>query len=203
MPRASTSSELVVGTVLQCILGPEDQRAHFARRAPSTVHHAQVVFGHLAWARATHDLSCAFDHVAKASGEEGLPRGELSAVGVDREATLVCRVGRLLEGADLALFHESSVFEAHGHEDRVSIVELGELHVPRTVARHLEGPGSRDFDRCRRDAVGLPDADAALLHPHPKQVNRPLGMDLARSARVIISAAAPSQGMTHSSSRRG
>ena len=76
----------------------------------------------------------------KSAGKPGLTTGELAAVGVYGEGTFVGCISFCEERTDFALLHESCIFEAHGHEDGVSIVEFGELHIRRLVTRPLELP---------------------------------------------------------------
>src|SRR5262249_13524547 len=142
----------VLITRLKCGLGPEDQRAHLARNAPSAVDHTEVVFGHLAWPRPTHNLARGLDHVAEAARQARLATGDLAALRVDREGSLVGRVRRLVEGADLALLAEAGVLQRRRHQDRVAVVELRELHVGGPVAGHLEGARRRDPRRRGGDA---------------------------------------------------
>ena len=125
---------------LEGVLGPEDQRAHFARRAASTIHHAQVVVFDLAFTRLAHDLAHAFNHVAKAAGQTRLPARELAAIGINRETAFVRGIGGFVKRTDLTFFAKPGIFEAHGREDSISIVEFSELHILRAVPGHLKGP---------------------------------------------------------------
>src|SRR5215216_802396 len=110
MGYSATNSSFIIphsSFRLQCVLGPEDQRAHLARDAPSPVDHTQVVPGHLALAGAAHDLAGGLDYVAEAARQAGLPAGDLAAVRIHRERPPVGRIRRLVEGADLALLAEA------------------------------------------------------------------------------------------------
>ena len=123
--------------------GAEYERAHHARGAPSTVDHAQVVLGNLTLPGPSHHLTNSLDDVSESSGPaHGLSGGKLSAIGVYGKLALVGCVHGIIKGANLALFAESSIFEADGREDGVSIVELGKLYVSRPVTRHLVGLAS-------------------------------------------------------------
>lgn len=88
-----------------------------------------------------HDLAHAFNHMAKATSQTRLTAGELTAIGVNRETTFVRCIGGFVKRTDLTFFHKSGIFEAHGREDSISIVKFSELHIFRTVPRHLKGPG--------------------------------------------------------------
>ena len=57
---------------LERVLGTENQRAHFARCAASTIHHAQVVSGDLTLSSLPHYLASAFDDMAEPSRQSRL-----------------------------------------------------------------------------------------------------------------------------------
>src|SRR3712207_235640 len=105
---------------LECVLGPEDQRAHLARRAASAIDHTEVVLWHLTRSRSTHDLASRFDDVTEPPGQSRLPARQLTTIGVYREAAFVGSVGRRVERADLPLLTEASVLNRRRNEDRVA-----------------------------------------------------------------------------------
>ncbi len=69
--------------------------------------------------------------------DELLAAGDLAAVGVDGEGALVRSVRTLEEGADLPLRTDSRVFQARHDQDRVAVVELGELHILWAKSSHF------------------------------------------------------------------
>jgi len=143
---------------LLCGLRAKYERAHHARGTPSTVDEAQGVLGNLALSSPAHDLAGRLNHMSKtASPTHRLAAGDLAAVGIDREAPFVGRIHRIEEGANLSLLAESSIFEAHGREDGISIVDFGKLDVLGSVPCHLKGLTGRD-DNGRGGHPGtLPD----------------------------------------------
>src|SRR5690242_5453848 len=110
----------------------EHQRAHHARGAASAIHRGEIVPRHLSIAGFTHDLAGGLHAVAEAARVAArLAARQLAAVGVDRKGSLDGGVGGLIEVPDLALLANTRVFEAHGHENGVSVIEFQELHVSR------------------------------------------------------------------------
>ena len=73
----------------------------------------------------------------------GWPAGDLATIGIDGEASLVGGIDRIIEGADLTFLTESRIFEAHGREDGISVIELGELNILRPITSHLIGLAGR------------------------------------------------------------
>ncbi len=63
--RHIVTSITVLG--LECVLGPEDQRAHLARCATSTIHQTKIVFLHLSAPRLFHNLAGAFNDVTEST----------------------------------------------------------------------------------------------------------------------------------------
>ena len=108
------------------------------------------------------------------TGPEALSMGEmagkLSAVCVHRKSALVSSVCRFEEGANFSLLYEACIFEAHGHEDGVSVVEFGKIHVCRCVASHLECSWRRHRGGRYRNVRGLPDVRFTLFHTRAEQV---------------------------------
>ncbi len=136
----------------------EHQRAHHACGAPSAIHERQIVAGHLPFTGLAHDLASRLHYVPEATGVAyRLAARELPAVGIDGKGPLVGGVGVPVEVADLTLLADSRIFEAHGREDGVSVVEFGELHLPGAVARHLQGSTARHDHRAEGDVLLLPD----------------------------------------------
>src|SRR5262245_58270559 len=112
-------------SVLLCGLRAKYERAHHARGTPSTVDHCQVVLSHLALPGAAHNLARRLNHVSEPSGATyWLATRYLATVSVHGEAAFIGRIDGIKEWANLALFAEASIFEAHGREDGVSIVEF-------------------------------------------------------------------------------
>ena len=125
---------------LLCGLRAKYERAHHARGTPSTVNKAQGVLGNLALSSPAHDLAGCLNHVPKTTRPtHRLATRDLATVGIDGEAPLVGRIDRIEEGANFSLLAESGIFEAHGREDGISIVDFGELDVLGSVPCHLEG----------------------------------------------------------------
>ena len=143
---------------LHCGFRAKYERAHHARGTPSTVDEAQGVLSNLALSSPAHDLAGRLNHVSKtARPTHRLATRDLATVGIDGEAPFVGRIHRIEEGANFALLAESSIFEAHGREDGISIVDFGKLDVLGPIPRHLEGFTGRD-DHGRGGHPGtLPD----------------------------------------------
>jgi len=101
--------------------------------------------GHLASSRLTADLPGGLNDLLGAAGAHGvqLPRAKLAAIGVDGEIALVGGVVAVQEVPDLSLGAQPGIFEAHGLENGVSVVEIGELDVLRRIPRHLKGAPRR------------------------------------------------------------
>src|ERR671931_113005 len=148
--RYQTSMDIQLGMVysvaialllcLLCGLRAKYERAHHARGTPSTVHKAQGVLGNLALSSPAHDLAGRLNHVSETTRPaHRLATGDLAAVGIDGETPLVGRIHRIKEGANLSLLAESSIFEAHGREDGISIIDFGELDVLGPIPCHLKG----------------------------------------------------------------
>jgi len=96
--------------------------------------------GNLALSSPVHDLAGCFNDVSETTSPTyRLATGDLAAVSIDGEAPFVGRIHRVEEGADFSLLAESSIFEAHGREDGVSIVDFGEVDILGSVPRHLKG----------------------------------------------------------------
>jgi hypothetical protein len=143
---------------LHCGLRAKYERAHHARGTPSTVDEAQGVLGNLALFSPAHDLAGRLNHMSETTRPtHWLATGDLATVGIDGEAPFVGRIYRIEEGANFSLLAESSIFEAHGREDGISIVDFGELDVLGPIPRHLKGLAGRD-DHGRGGHPGtLPD----------------------------------------------
>src|SRR4030095_8089469 len=143
---------------LLCGFRAKYERAHHARGTPSTVDEAQGVLGNLALSSSAHDLAGRLNHVSKNTRpNHWLANRDLAAVGIDREAPFVGRIHRIKEGANVSLLAESSIFEAHGREDGITIVDFGELDVLGPIPCHLKGLTGRD-DHGRGGHPGtLPD----------------------------------------------
>ena len=125
---------------LLCGLRAKYERAHHARGTPSTVDEAQGVLGDLALSSPAHDLADRLNYVSEtASPTHRLAAGDLATVSIDGEAPFVGRIDSIEEGADFSLLAESSIFEAHGREDGVSIVDFGELDILGPIPCHLKG----------------------------------------------------------------
>jgi len=133
----------VAMTLLLCLLcgiRAKYERAHHARGTPSTVDEAQGVLGNLALSSPAHDLAGRLNDVSETTGPTyRLATGNLAAIRVNGKAPFVGRIHRVEEGADFSLLAESSIFEAHGREDGVSIVDFGEVDILGSVPRHLKG----------------------------------------------------------------
>src|SRR4029453_9502577 len=143
---------------LFCGFRAKYERAHHARGTPSTVDEAQVVLGNLALSSPAHDLAGRLNHVSKtARATHRLATGDLAAVGIDGEAPFVGRINRIKEGTDFSLLTETSIFEAHGREDGISIVDFGELDVLGPVPCHLKGLAGRADHGCGGHPGTLPD----------------------------------------------
>src|SRR5262249_22396341 len=113
---------------LHCGFRAKYERAHHARGTPSTVDEAQGVLGHLALSSPANNLAGRLNHVSEPTRPtHRLATRDLAAVSIDREAPFVGRIHRIKEGANFSLLAESSIFEAHGREDGISIVDFGEL----------------------------------------------------------------------------
>src|SRR6266446_6163954 len=151
----------VAMAILLCLLcgfRAKYERAHHARGTPSTVDEAQGVLGNLALSSPAHDLAGRLNHVSETTRPtDRLATGDLAAVSIDREAPFVGRIHRIKEGADLSLLAESSIFEAHGREDGISIVDFGELDVLWSIPCHLKGLAGRDDNGCGGHPGTLPD----------------------------------------------
>src|SRR5439155_23586656 len=90
--------------LLQGILGAKHQRCFLRWGAAIHVHHAQVVLRDLALTGLAPDLADSLDQLlGSARAADELAGGKLAAIGIDREAALVGRVGALKKAADLAL----------------------------------------------------------------------------------------------------
>jgi len=125
---------------LLCSLRAKYERAHHARGTSSAVDEAQGVFGDLAFSSPAHNLAGCLNYVSETTSPTyRLAGGDLTTVGIDGKAPFVGRIDRIEEGADFSLLAESSIFEAHGREDGVSIVDFGEVDILGSVPRHLKG----------------------------------------------------------------
>src|SRR5262249_51691286 len=143
---------------LLCGLRAKYERAHHARGTPSTVDHGQVVLGDLTLSGATHNLARRLNHVSETTRPaHRLAARYLAAVSVHGEAAFVGRIDGIKERANLALLTEASIFEAHGREDGVSIVEFGKLDILWPIARHLIGLAGRGNHGRGRYPGTLPD----------------------------------------------
>src|SRR5262249_34211497 len=91
------------------------------------------------------------------SPTHGLAAGDLAAVSVHGEAAFVSCIDGIKERANLALLAKASIFEAHGREDGISIVEFGKLDILGPIARHFIGLASRDDDGRGGHPGALPD----------------------------------------------
>ena len=147
--------------VLLCLLcgfRAKYERAHHARGTPSTVDEAQGVLGNLALSSPAHDLAGRLNHVSETTRPaHRLATGDLAAVGIDREAPFVGRIYSIEEGTNFSLLAESGIFEAHGREDGISIVDFGELDVLSPIPGHLKGLAGRDDHGCGGHPGTLPD----------------------------------------------
>ena len=96
---------------------------------------------HLPLARLAADLPhCLHDLLATTgAGRVQLSGGKLSTVSVYREVAFVGGVVAVQEVANLTLGAEARILEAHGLQDGVSVIEIGKLHIFRTVPRLLKG----------------------------------------------------------------
>src|SRR5262249_44502587 len=162
---------------LLCGLRAKYERAHHARGTPSTVDHCQVVLGDLALPGPAHNLAGRLDHVSETPGPaHRLATRYLAAVSVHGEAALVGRIDGIKKRANLALLAEASIFEAHGREDGISIVEFGELYILWPIAGHLIGLTGRNDDRRSGHPGALPDRIVvAGTRPSTQQVYGWLG----------------------------
>src|SRR5262245_31101450 len=143
---------------LLCGFRAKYERAHHARGTSSTVDEAQGVLGNLALSSPAHDLASCLNHVSETTRPtHRLATGDLATVGIDREAPFVGGIHRIEEGANLSLLAESSIFEAHGREDGISIVDFGELDVLGAIPCHLKGLTGRDDHGCGGHPGTLPD----------------------------------------------
>src|SRR5215510_11548517 len=143
---------------LLCGLRAKYERAHHARGTPSTVDKAQGMLGNLALSSPAPDLAGGLNHVSKtACPAHRLATRDLAAVGIDGKAPFVGRIYRIEEGANFALLAESGIFEAHGREDGISIVDFGELDVLGPIPCHLKGLTGRDDHGCGGHPGTLPD----------------------------------------------
>src|SRR5215471_4211508 len=134
------------------------ERAHHARGTPSTVDHRQVVLSDLALPSAAHNLARRLNHVSEPpSSAHWLAARYLATISVHGEGAFVGRIDGIKERANFALLAEASIFEAHGREDGVSIVEFGELDILWAIARHFVGLARRDNHGCGRHPGALPD----------------------------------------------
>ena len=125
---------------LLCGFRAKYERAHHARGTPSTVDEAQGMLGNLALSSPAHNLAGRLNDVSETTGPaHRLATGDLAAVGIDREAPFVSRIHSIKEGANFPLLAESSIFEAHGREDGISIVDFGKLDVLGPIPCHLKG----------------------------------------------------------------
>src|SRR5262249_52878195 len=143
--------------LLFCGLRAKYERAHHARGTPSTVDHCQVVLGDLTLPGAAHNLAHRLDHVSETtSPAHRLAAGYLATVSIDGEAAFVGRIDGIKERANLTLLAETGIFEAHGREDGISIVEFSKLHILWPIARHLIGLAGRDHHGRGRHSGALP-----------------------------------------------
>jgi hypothetical protein len=134
------SVAIAIPPCLLCGFRAKYERAHHARGTPSTVDEAQGMLGNLALSSPAHDLAGRLNHVSETTRPTyRLATGDLATIGIDREAPFVGRIHRIEEGANFSLLAESSIFEAHGREDGISIVDLGELDVLGPIPCHLKG----------------------------------------------------------------
>ena len=162
---------------LLCGIRAKYERAHHARGTSSAVDEAQGVFGDLAFSSPAHDLAGRFNHVSKtASPAYRLAGGDLTTVGIDGKAPFVGRIDSIEEGTDFSLLAESSIFEAHGREDGVSIVDFGELHVLGSIPCHLKGLAGRDDDGRGGQPGALPDGVVVRdTRPGAQQIHGRMG----------------------------
>src|SRR5262249_10848627 len=143
---------------LHCAFRARYARAPQPRGTPSTVDEARVVFSPLALSSPAHDLAGCLNHVSETTRPtHRLATGDLAAVSIDREAPFVGRIHRIKEGANLSLLAESGIFEAHGREDGISVVDLGELDVLGPIPGPLKGFTGRDDNRCGGHPGTLPE----------------------------------------------
>src|SRR5262245_34925034 len=143
---------------LLCGLRAKYERAHHARGTPSTVDEAQGMFGNLALSSPAHDLAGRLNHVSKTTRPtHRLATGDLATISIDGEASFVGRIHRIKEGTNFSLLAESGIFEAHGREDGISIVDFGKLDVLRPIPCHLKGLARRDDNGRGGHTRTLPD----------------------------------------------
>ncbi len=135
------------------------------------------MLGYLPLVTPAHQLTDGLTNVPKASASaHRLAAGKLAAFGIDGEAPFVRCVHRVKEGTDFSLSAEARVFEAHGLEDRVSIIEFGELNILGAISRHFVGPPSGEGHRSGSNSVGLPDkVVVAGARRRPQDVYRWIG----------------------------
>lgn len=100
----------------------------------------------------SHDLAHAFDDVPEPACQTRLPAGKLAAIGVDGKTSLIGGISGFIKRTDLTLLDKTRIFEAHGREDGVSIIEFSELDILGPIAGHLKGSGCRYLDRRRGDS---------------------------------------------------
>src|SRR5712692_3991806 len=171
------SGAIAILLCLLCGLRAKYERAHHARGTSSAVDEAQGVFGDLAFSSPAHDLAGRLNHVSETTSPAyRLAGGDLTTVGIDGKAPFVGRIDRIEEGADFPLLAESSIFEAHGREDGVSIVDFGELHVLWSIPFHLKGLAGRDDDGCGGHPRALPDGVVVCdTRPGAQQIHGRMG----------------------------
>src|SRR5437870_4346949 len=86
---------------------------------------------HLPAAGFSAKLSHGLDHAERAACGAGLSGRQLSSAGVDGERAVYREVGFREKPSSLALAAEPEVFELHESDDRIIVVHLHEVHVPR------------------------------------------------------------------------
>jgi hypothetical protein len=97
------------------------------------------VVGDLPFPCPAHNLAGRFNDVSKsASTANRLTRRYLTAIGIDRKTPSIGGIHGIVEGPDFTLLAKTRIFEAHGREDGISIVDFGELNILWPVPRHLK-----------------------------------------------------------------
>ncbi len=116
------------------------------------------MLGDLAFSGLAHDLAGRLNYMSEtAAPAHWLAGRKLAAIGVDGESPLVGGIHGIVERADFPLLAESRIFEAHGLEDGVSVVDFGELDVLWSTPCHFKGLASGHNHRRGGHPGALPD----------------------------------------------
>jgi hypothetical protein len=97
------------------------------------------VVGDLPFSCPAHNLAGCFNDVSKsASAANRLTRRYLTAIGIDWKTPFIGGIHGIVKGTDFTLFAKTRIFEAHGREDGISVVNFGELHILWPIPRHFK-----------------------------------------------------------------